>query len=318
MSGQNNDITHCKFLNINRTLLIYKYKKRITIIYPPLFHRIPVLPRGHSGDALEVFAEEGGGEEIHLDAYLFDRQAGGVEQGLALGNGVFVNPVEGGAAGGVFDDLREVFRADAEFVGIPADASLGPVVFAYQFQKRFDNRFLVTQFLITFAVAAKGKSAEQGECQVFDGLEPIRVAVHSQDAPQQGVEAQQGLTLAGNAKNRIFTNHRPKLQGHVRVGEDAVGEFVRNGYDIEAGVVRSGLLLYNHTFHEYDHCRSRGFAGVHVDHHFKAAPQQEDCSGVVGDVRRGIAGPEFAFAEQYDVVAYAFRTRRVETTAFLQ
>ena len=61
------------------------------------------------------------------------------EQGLGLENHVVADPLPGVAPADGMDHLREVFRCQAEPVGVEPDAALGGVVLPQLFEKAVEN-----------------------------------------------------------------------------------------------------------------------------------------------------------------------------------
>ena len=103
------------------------------------FLRLPVGGRRAADRLLEVDAEEGLVGEIQHVGDLLYRILPAFEQGLGLENHVVADPLPGVAPADGMDHLREVFRCQAEPVGVEPDAALGGVVLPQLFEKAVEN-----------------------------------------------------------------------------------------------------------------------------------------------------------------------------------
>ena len=87
-----------------------------------------VLGGRQAGVGLEEFVEDGLVGEVELVDDLLDGDVGVLEHVLGLEDDEGVNPVGGAAAAGLLDQLGQVFRRQAEFVGVEGHAALAVVV----------------------------------------------------------------------------------------------------------------------------------------------------------------------------------------------
>ena len=75
---------------------------------------------------IEAFAEKGLVGKVQFLGDLLDGHVGGLQQGFGLQNHAVVDPLSGGAPGSFLYHLREVFRRQAQFVGVIGHIAVFP------------------------------------------------------------------------------------------------------------------------------------------------------------------------------------------------
>ena len=93
---------------------------------------VPVFRRRQAGVGLEELVEDGLVGEVELDYDFLDGHIGVFQQVFRFQDHEFVDPVGGGAAGGLLDQFGEVFGSEAQFVRVEGHPALGTVVLVHE------------------------------------------------------------------------------------------------------------------------------------------------------------------------------------------